>query len=162
MKKYDLVELDKNNNELLSKNILKGTNGVVIDKKEDICEIMFLNNKNHGEYAFAEVEEKNLKFIYTFPTEMLTELKNFIETAKFENHQNFTMIKIKEYDFIELLVEDETYIKFGIHKGDTGCVMSKYAIQNHVEIDFSGIDKNGKYYGDCISVKIDDLKVIEK
>jgi len=28
-------------------------------------------------------------------------------------------------------------------------------------VDFSGIDENGNFYGDCISVKIDDLKVVE-
>lgn len=39
--------------------------------------------------------------------------------------------------------------------------MDNNAVQNYIEVDFSGIDKDGKYYGDCISVKIDDLKVIK-
>lgn len=39
--------------------------------------------------------------------------------------------------------------------------MEDYAVQNYVLVDFSGIDKQGEYYGDCISVKIDDLKVVE-
>ena len=50
---------------------------------------------------------------------------------------------------------------YGIHKGDRGCVMEDNAVQNYVEVDFSGIDENGELYGDCISVKIDDLKVIQ-
>lgn len=70
-------------------------------------------------------------------------------------------IKIKEYDMVELLVEEDSYAKFGIHKGDRGCVMDNSAVQNYIEVDFSGIDKNGEFYGDCISVKIDDLKVIK-
>ena len=39
--------------------------------------------------------------------------------------------------------------------------MDNNAIQNYIEVDFSGIDKDGNYYGDCISVKINDLKVIK-
>lgn len=68
---------------------------------------------------------------------------------------------INEYDMVELLVEEERYATFGVHKGDVGCVMDNNAVQNYIEVDFSGIDKNGNYYGDCISVKINDLKVIK-
>ena len=35
------------------------------------------------------------------------------------------------------------------------------AVQNYIEVDFSGIDKKGNFYGNCISVKIEDLKVIK-
>ena len=62
---------------------------------------------------------------------------------------------------VELIVEDEKYSKHGVHKGMCGCVMQDYAVQNYIEVDFSGIDENGNFYGDCISVKIDDLKVVE-
>ena len=68
---------------------------------------------------------------------------------------------IKEYNMVELIVEEDRYARFGIHKGDRGCVMDNNAVQDYIEVDFSGIDKNGKFYGDCISVKIDDLKVIK-
>ena len=40
--------------------------------------------------------------------------------------------------------------------------MDNKAVQNYIEVDFSGIDENGNFYGDCISVKIDDLKVIKQ
>lgn len=70
-------------------------------------------------------------------------------------------ITINEYDMVELLVEEERCSKFGVHKGYRECVMDNKAVQNYIEVDFSGIDENGKFYGDCISVKIDDLKVIE-
>ena len=33
---------------------------------------------------------------------------------------------------------------------------------NEILVDFSGIDENGQYYGDCISVNIDDIKKIEE
>lgn len=67
---------------------------------------------------------------------------------------------INEYDKVELLVEDEKYFKYGVHKGDTGCVMEIWG-RDDVEVDFSGIDEKGNFYGDCITVAIKDLKVVE-
>ena len=81
--------------------------------------------------------------------------KNFKFFKKLERY------KIKSYDMVELLVEDEKYTRYGIHKGDRGCVMDDNDVQDYIEVDFSGIDENGNYYGDCISVKINDLKIIE-
>lgn len=68
---------------------------------------------------------------------------------------------IRAYDIVELIVEDDKYSKFGIHKGDRGCVMDDNAIENYIEVDFSGIDNDGDFYGECISVKTDDLKVVK-
>ncbi len=73
----------------------------------------------------------------------------------------FKKKKFKEYDLVELIVEDERYAKEGIHKGDKGCVMDDNAVQGYILVDFSGIDENGQYYGDCISVKIEDLKLAD-
>ena len=36
------------------------------------------------------------------------------------------------------LVEDEKYAKYGIHKGETGCVVEGYAVDDCVLVDFSG------------------------
>ena len=53
---------------------------------------------------------------------------------------------INEYDKVELLVEDEKYSKYGVHKGDTGCVMEIWG-RDDVEVDFSGIDEKGNFMG---------------
>ena len=95
------------------------------------------------------------------PTEFERELLSKLENLKLKAKNVIEPIAINEYDMVELLVEEERYIKFGIHKGDRGCVMDNNAVQNYIEVDFSGIDKDGNFYGDCISVKIDDLKVIK-
>ena len=95
------------------------------------------------------------------PTEFEKKLLSKLETLKLKVKNAIEPIAINEYDMVELLVEEERYTKFGIHKGDRGCVMYNNAVQNYIEVDFSGIDKDGNYYGDCISVKIDDLKVIK-
>ena len=68
---------------------------------------------------------------------------------------------IESYKQVELIVEEEKYSQYGIHKGDIGCVMDDIAVEDSVFVDFSGIDGNGEYYGDCISVNIKDLKILE-
>lgn len=160
MEKYDLIELKDDIKKLSLKNIAKQTIGVIIEIN-DTCLVMFLNNKNMGEYAFAKVDEKHLKFLDKFPQENMGELIEFIKKTDFNKFQSFLATHINEYDLVELLIEKESYTKYGIHKKDRGCVMSSYAIKGYIEVDFSGVDKDGEYYGDCISVKVDDLKVIK-
>lgn len=40
-------------------------------------------------------------------------------------------------------------------------VVDENAVQNSVEVDFSGIDEKGNFYGDSIYVDVKDLRVIE-
>ena len=89
--------------------------------------------------------------------EILTNLDKIIEKAK----SYLEPIMIQEYDTVELLVEEDRYSKIGEHKGDRGCVMDNKTAQNYTGVDFSGIDEDENYYGDCISVNINDLKVIK-
>ena len=73
----------------------------------------------------------------------------------------FQTQKIHAYDYVELLVEDKKYSQYGIHKGDRGYVMDDNAVDNFIEVDFSELDEQGNFYGDCISVKIEDLKKLK-
>jgi len=161
MKKLDLVKL-KNDKSYKNFGLVKDIHGIVIEIKNDNADILFFNPQNVGDYAIVNVKLLDLelekeKLPEEFEKELLSKLDDIIEKAKNE----IQPIKIKEYDMVELIVEEDRYAKFGIHKGDRGCVMDNNAIQNYIEVDFSGIDKYGKFYGDCISVKIDDLKVIK-
>lgn len=74
--------------------------------------------------------------------------------------KNFKPLEIKEYDLVELINDKEEYAKQGIAKGQRGCVMSEYATMDEVLVDFSGIDKDGNFYGNCILVNVNDLKII--
>ena len=161
MKKLDLVNL-KNDRPYKSHNLIKGMHGIVVDVNFDNADVLFFNPHNVGDYAIV-----NVKLVYLeldkekLPKEFEKELLSKLETLKLTAKNVIEPIAINEYDMVELLVEEERYAKFGIHKGDRGCVMDNNAVQNYIEVDFSGIDKNGEFYGDCISVKIDDLKVIK-
>lgn len=160
MKKYDIVKII-NISPYKSANLKLEMHGIIIDTNLEKSSVLFFNNSNYGDYAVIKINNIDLCIEnHKLPEEMKKELNSKIEQFLNENKNIIEPIAINAYDIVELIVEDEKYTKYGIHKGNTGCVMEDYAVQNYVEVDFSGIDCNGKYYGDCISVKISDLKVI--
>ena len=161
MKKLDLVKL-KNDRPYKSHNLNKDMHGIIVDVNFDNADVLFFNPHNVGDYVIVNVKTIDLDLDKEkLPTEFEEELLSKLETLKLKAKNVIEPIAINEYDMVELLVEEERYTKFGIHKGDRGCVMDNNAVQNYIEVDFSGIDKDGNYYGDCISVKIDDLKVVK-
>ena len=161
MKKLDLVKL-KNDKSYKNFGLVKNMHGIVVELQFDKADVLFFNPQNVGDYAIVNVKLLDLelekeKLTAELEKELLSKLDDIIAKAKNE----IQPIKIKEYDMVELIVEEDKYAKFGIHKGDRGCVMDNNAVQNYIEVDFSGIDKDGNFYGDCISVKINDLKIIK-
>ncbi len=161
MKKFDLVLL-KNENPYKQYNLEKNMHGIVLENYFDTLIVLFFNPKNQGDYITATISVSDVMVCNEkIPEKMINELSSNLDIIKSKSKEKFEPLRIKAYDMVELLVEDIKYTKYGIHKGDRGCVMEDNAVQNYVEVDFSGIDENGEFYGDCISVKIDDLKVIQ-
>lgn len=159
MNKYDLVELIDDDEILRGQNILRGCNGTIVAKLAgNIFRVVFFNKKNEGEYAIAEVSGAKLKKVGNFPKSMIGELNSFLNNESIYKHTAFTDIALHEYDKVELVVEKEKYANCGVHKGDTGCVVSSYAIDNEVEVDFTRVDDSGNVYGDVLPVKIVDLQ----
>ena len=161
MKKLDLVKL-KNSEPYKSHNVIDDMHGIVVDANHENAEVLFFNPHNVGDYTIVNVKTTDLDLDKEkLPIEIEKELLSKLGTVKSKAKNILEPIAINEYDMVELLVEEERYAKFGIHKGDKGCVMDNNAVQNYIEVDFSGIEKDGNYYGDCISVRIDHLKVIK-
>lgn len=161
MKKLDLVKL-KNSEPYKSHNVIDDMHGIVVGVIHENAEVLFFNPHNVGDYTIVNVKTTDLDLDKEkLPIEIEKELLSKLDTVKSKAKNILEPIAINEYDMVELLVEEERYAKFGIHKGDIGCVMDNNAVQNYIEVDFSGIDKDGNYYGDCISVRIDHLKVIK-
>lgn len=161
MRKFDLVLL-KNENPYKQYNLEKNMHGIVLENYFDTLIVLFFNPKNQGDYITATISVSDVMVCNEkIPEKMINELSSNLDIIKSKSKKKFEPLRIKAYDMVELLVEDIKYTKYGIHKGDRGCVMEDNAVQNYVEVDFSGIDENGEFYGDCISVKIDDLKVIQ-
>ena len=161
MKKFDLVKL-KTDIPYKSRNLIKDMHGIVVDVNCEEADVLFFNPHNVGDYAIVKVKIADLNLDKEkLPTEFERELSSELNAVKSKAKNVIEPTTINEYDMVELLVEKEKYAKFGIHKGDKGCVMDNNAVQKYIEVDFSGVDKDGNCYGDCISVKIDDLKVIK-
>ncbi len=160
MKKSDLVKLKNDNYK--SHNLTKDMHGIVINANYDNADVLFFNPHNVGDYAIVNIKNTDLEpEKEKLPAELEKELLSESDSLKSRVKSVLVPIAINEYDMVELLVEKERYAKFGVHKGDVGCVMDNNAVQNYIEVDFSRIDKNGNYCGDCISVNINDLKVIK-
>ncbi len=162
MKQLDLVKL-KNSNKYQANNLEKNMRGIVIQTHNNNANVLFPSPQNIGDFAIVNIKLTDLeKETKDLPAELKNELLQNIDGLISNPKHILEPAKIHNYDLVELLVEEEKYSKFGIHKGDVGCVMDSNAIKNCIEVDFSGIDTNGNFYGDCISVNIDDLKVIKK
>lgn len=160
MNKLNLVKLKNDNYK--SHNLTKDMRGIVLKTNYDNADVLFFNPNNVGDHAVVNIKNEDLESDKEkLPAELEKELLSASDNIKSKAKDVLAAIAINEYDMVELLVEEERYAKFGAHKGDVGCVMDSNAVQNYIEVDFSGIDKKGNYYGDCISVKIDDLKLIK-
>ena len=162
MKKLEIVRLI--DDKLYQKNNLKkDMRGIVIEEKMGNFSVLFFNPQNIGNYAIVNIFAKDIvlekeKLPDEIQKEIWVKLGNVLSKAP----NYLEPVQIKNYDIVELIVEELKYTRFGIHKGDKGCVMDAKAVQNYIEVDFSGINDNREFYGDCISVKIEDLKVVIK
>lgn len=161
MKKFDIVKLI-NCEPYKTQNLLDNMHGIMLETKDKYIDCLFFNPNNVGQCTIATISVVDVaKEKEELPQEIKQEILSKINMIKQKAKSSIEPIKIKDYDLVELTNEDEKYTKYGIHKGDTGCVMDSSAVQNYIEVDFSGVDEKGNYYGDCISVNIDDLKVIK-
>lgn len=162
MNEFDLVKLI-NMKEIYKKyNLHLNVKGFVKEEYDKSSKIFFINEFNEGDYAFVEIFNEDLKLTKEQPPKQFVE---FLQT----NMQNFPLKEkgfkprtFKAYQQVELMVEDKKYAKFGVHKGDVGTIMEDVAVQDSLLVDFGRLDENNNYLGDCISVKIGDIKLFER
>ena len=91
------------------------------------------------------------------PSNLCAELEEHIENNadKISNKTNFKAIPFNECDEVELIVEKEKYIKFGIRKGDKGIIASNKATKNKILVDFG---KETEDFDGFVSVNLEDIK----
>lgn len=92
------------------------------------------------------------------PRKLIIEISRIFKDKIFKNA--FDEMPIKEYDKVELIVDNAEYTKHGVKKGDKGIVVMDYAMQGSILVDFTNVLPDGRCCGDCITVDIKDLKVI--
>ena len=161
MKILEDVKLNEELEELSQRGIHKDYTGTIAKIDGDIYTVWFFNPKNYGEFAFAKVNKKYLspdKIVYH--NRLLLEMEEFLANVKMEKYTKLSECDVKEYDAVELIVEKPKYAIEGVHKGDRGCVISTYAIDNHWEIIFSerGTGKDIAQIG----VAREDFKIIDE
>ncbi len=165
MKENDIVTLINLKKDYLLKNLYLDVKGVILKiLPYDKLQIIFFNDNIIGDYAVVVVDKIDVKKLnLELPSNFISELKKSDKLAEknINNKQSLEKLTFKECEMVELLVENEKYAKHGIHKGDTGYIAINYMVSNSILVDFSGINKNGEYYGDCISVNVKDLKKIK-
>ena len=134
--------------------------GIVVKVENDIFTVCFYNKYNFGESAYAKVDKKYLKFVLKADDNDIIELAEHFENVNIEKYTSLSECDVKEYDVVELIVEKPEYAMEGVHKGDRGCVISTYAIDNCWEIIFSerGTGRDIAQIG----VAREDFKIIDK
>lgn len=161
MKEYDLVLL-KNSDKYKNYNLTENSHGIVTKINFAWVSVLFFNDKNVGEYIIAEIDKNDLEIMKEkLPAKIISELISQTEKINRNAKDKIGPPKIANYTLVELAAEKPEYVKNGIHKGDKGVVIDDNTIKNYVEVDFSEIDKDGNYSGDCIAVNLNDLKILK-
>lgn len=164
MKERDIVTLVNFNEIYKENNLYKGVNGIVLKNiTNEKSLVVFFNDRIIGDYALVEVNNSDLKLEKEkIPSEYINEIEKMYQSKQESllKKKSFNVLKFKECDFVELLVEDEKYTKEGIHKGDRGVVAIDYMVEDSILVDFSVIDENGECFGDCIPIKVEHLKLV--
>lgn len=165
MKKQNVVSLKNLNEDLLNRNLYVGAKGIILECIENFATVIFFNDKIKGDYAVVKVEKNYLQICENM--KLSKDLIKEFEISVKNNHKIFTKkefekLNFQEFDMVELIVEDEAYAKLGIHKGFVGAIAIDHAMGNKILVDFTQINSNGKFYGDCITVDMKDIKLIDK
>ena len=161
MKKYDLISL-KNDTPYKKYGVEKNMHGLIIDVLQNHAQILFFNPRNKDEFTLIYVNKSDIALDReVLPENFKSMLDMNIKKLKSKENFVFTTPKFKLFDKVELVVEKDKYAKFGLHKGEIGFIIDDIIINNSIEIDFTNLDENGKYYGETFSININDLKILK-
>ena len=161
MKKYDLINL-KNDIPYKKYGLEKNTHGIIIDVLQNHVQVLFFNPLNNNEFTLIYINKSDIDLDKEVISENIKSmLEKNIEKLKLKENYTFTSPKFKLFDKVELIVEKDKYVKFGLHKGEIGFIIDNIVISNSIEIDFPNLDENNEHFGEAFSIKIEDLRVIE-
>ena len=159
LKIYDNVKLNTELEELADKGIHKDCAGLILDIEADNCFVYFINFKNYDDYACVNINCKYLDFWMKEESENIPNWERFKATGDLTK-SSFKPQKFLEYDYVELAVEKEKYLKEGVHKGARGAVMENYCIGSKYYVIFTN-EETGEDIAD-IPVHEDDLILINR
>lgn len=158
--KYKIVKIKNLKEEYEQLGLSKDSLGLLLNEKNSQCLIIFFNNVNQGDYLVHVMSETDLIITdMVLPSNLCAELEEHIENNadKISNKTNFKAIPFNECDEVELIVEKEKYIKFGIRKGDKGIIASNKATKNKILVDFG---KETEDFDGFVSVNLEEIKKV--
>lgn len=139
------------------KNITSDDFGIVIGRKNTKNEVLFLNKRIYGDYAYLELRDDELKEVAQLPSDCLF---NYQELKIDKTKDFFASQSFEDNDIVEMMVNK--YEKYGVTKGMIGIVAYPCAVDDKYLVDFTTVLENERVIGDCISVHAKDIKKIEK
>ncbi len=139
MKNGQIVIINKINKYYLQYNLQVGDFGAILEFDDDTSKVLFVNRNNLGDYAIVDCHQDDLT-----PTNDIIPTSSYLEIVEklfpiIDKHKRFSISEFKEYD--EIIVINDNYIEYGVHKGMIGTIMESYAIKNKWYVIFS--DENG-------------------
>ena len=159
--KYKIVRLKNAKVEYLKRGLQLNSTGIILSENESDFIVLFFNEQNQGDYLSLPVKKEDALIMdVSLPEKLCLELEEYFlsERNKFKNKDNFDAIPFKECDLVELVVDKEKYLKFGLGKGDRGVVASSKAVKNKILIEF---DLKTDEFDGFIMVDFEDVTKIE-
>ena len=86
MKKFQIIETSRVTDDMIEKNIVIGTQGVVIEPGEDYGWVLFLDEKNIGDYAYAKIYDTDVDTISKRPTDTFIRMVEYM-LGNFDLHE---------------------------------------------------------------------------
>ena len=158
---FKIVRLKKETEEYKALGLNKDSLGLIVSEKESQCVTLFFNNSNQGDFLVRLINKSDLaETDSNLPESLCLELEKYIlnNFYNFTNKDAFNNNPFNECDHVELIVEKEKYVKYGLHKGDTGVIASNKAVKNKILVDF-GIETEDS--DGFVLVDFKDIKVIK-
>ena len=159
MKKGDLVKVV---NEKMREALSLGEDGrgIVLNGFARTADVLFFHPKVLGEFIIRSLSLQDVLIeSETLPQEIEKDLFSDLDKVYAKAKPDFTVIPYKVGDKVQLLVEEDRYSRFGVHKGSIGCVVDDAVVAGKVEVDFFE-PKETADYDSTLAVKTSDLKKI--
>ena len=131
-----------------------------LDIEDKKYKIVFWNPRIHGDYAITWVNEDDVAFAYRQDEAFLEITKADVHKLDETKHTSLIEADVHEYDWVELIVEEEKYAKYGVHKGAVGCVIFDDSYDNKWDIAFVKPEGYGEDLAEICDAR-EDFIIIE-
>ena len=154
---FNIVKLAQLDNAYLKCGLTLGAVGIILEENQTHALVMFFNSHNQGDYLVATVKKDSLQQTeHYLPADIAQQLAEKFATngKKLLEKTTFTSVPFSLCDQVELVVEKESYARFGVHKGARGTIAVANAVKGKVLVDFGNATES---FDGFVSVDFKDL-----